>query len=326
MPPRREPLLVLHIVGQYPMAGVALAGGPLPARASRRSAGTSTTSRTPARRPYDPTRGRRDRRVQLRGALRRRRHAARRPRRPLGLPRHVRNETHGLSRARLDELYRDRGGDREPVRRHGAARRAPAGRAAASTSRPTRSTSRSGSRRASVVDRVPGRSTTCSSPTARTSGSPDCPVPLEPFAWKTTRPPVVLELLGAAARIPRRASSRRSRRWRTRARTSPGRARPTSGRSTSTSSASSTCRAAPRSAFQLAMKPRRPPRSRARVRAAGWYARRSRSRPRATSTPTARSSSSRAASSRWRRTSTCGRAAAGSATAASATWRPDSRW
>ena len=31
-------------------------------------------------------------------------------------------------------------------------------------------------------------------------GSPDCPVPLGPFDWKKTRPPVVMDVLGRARR------------------------------------------------------------------------------------------------------------------------------
>ena len=225
-----------------------LAGDPLPPRLPARSAGTSTTSRTRARRPTIPGR-RRDRRVRRTPSRYvARRHARGRPRRPLGLPRHgARTRPTACRGARLDELYRDAAaivnlcGATAPRAEHrqGA-------RLIYVETDPVYEQLRIAQRRA--------RRRSASSPRhdvlftyGENLGAPDCPVPLASFTWQTTRPPVVIDCWERRRRARGARSSPPSPRWRTRARTSPSAARPTSGRSTSTSCASSTCRGARRS-------------------------------------------------------------------------------
>ena len=245
MPPRREPLLVLHIVGQYPMAGVAwqaihyLLGLP--------GAGLGRLLRRGlrARRPTIPTAG---------GVTGECGYAVRYVAdvmRRVGLGDRwayldmMRNETHGLSRARLDELYRTAAGivnlcgATAPRDEHRQGARLiyvetdPGVRAAPDrTGRAVVARVPERTRRALHLRREP-REPGLSGAARAVRLEED---PAARWCWSA----------GSGRPIPRRASSRRSRRSGTRARTSPGRARRTSGRSTPTSSVSSTFPDAPR--------------------------------------------------------------------------------
>jgi len=239
VPPRRDPLLVLGIVGQYPMAGVAwqaihyLLG-------LRRLGWDVYYVEDSGAAPYDPRHGGRtddpaysvgyvadvmrrfgfeDRWVYLDMA---------------------RDETYGLSRGRLGELYRQAAGilnlcgatAPRAEHRQGA-------RLVYVETDPVYEQLRIALGEESSLGFLASHDVLFTY--GENLGAADCPVPLERFTWHPTRPPVVLEEWAARPILARR-SSRPSRPGRTRARTSAFGARRTSGRSTSTSSASSTCR------------------------------------------------------------------------------------
>jgi len=191
VPSRREPLLVLGIVGQYPMAGVAWQA--LHYLLGFRQLGWDVyyveDSGAP---PYDPRIGGPTEDCTyavgyVADVMRR-----------FGLEERwvyvdmMRDETHGLSRGRLAELYRSAAGI---VNLCGAT--AP------------RAEHRQGARLVYVeTDPVYEqlRIATGAAPSleflsahdvlftyGENLGAPDCPVPLERFTWRTTRPPVVVD-------------------------------------------------------------------------------------------------------------------------------------
>ena len=191
MPRRPEPLLVLGIVGQYPMAGVAWQA--IHYLLGLRQLGWDVyyveDSGAP---PYDPRLG---------GASGDAAYAVgyvADVMRRIGFADRwvyldmVQNETHGLPRTRLDALYREAVAI---VNLCGAT--AP------------RAEHRQGARLVYIeTDPVYEQLRIATGATASLDflaahdvlftygenlGAPDCPVPLERFAWKTTRPPVVLD-------------------------------------------------------------------------------------------------------------------------------------
>ena len=239
----------------------------------------------------------------------------------------VRDETAtASSRERLDALYREADGAREPLRRDRRCATSTARARGSSTSRPIRSTSRSASPTASESSLgflESARRT--SSPTARTSARPTARCPLERFAWKHDAAAGRPRSAGTAPPDPPARVLHDRATWENKgkdisfggrdvplveARELPPLARPAA--------------AHPPAASSWRWSPGRRGR-RATARAAGLDLvdpRPSVARPRRLPSAT---STARAASSRWPRTSTCGRGAAGSATAASATWRRASR-
>ena len=294
---------------------------------SRRSAGTSTTSRTRARRPYDPAAGGVTGGLQLRRALRRRRDARASASATAGpTSTCARPRPTACSRARLDELYRDaaaivnlcgataprdehRQGARLHLRRDRPGLRAAPDRARASS---RRIEFLDGARRALHLRREPR-----DSPTVRCrSGA---------FAWQHDPAARGARLLGAAAN-PRRAASRRSRRWQNK-----GKDITLRGETYQWSKHINFLRfldlpRRTRSPSELAMKPGTTRGRRARARGHGWSL--------VDPEPTSRDLDAyrdfiqqlarrvHGGEGHLR----AGRAAAGSATAASATWRPASRW
>ena len=204
--PSRKRLVVLHLAGRYPLGGIGVAGDPLRARARQRSATTSTTSRTRGRRPT--TRG-------SRAWWRTRATAWRfladvmralRPRRPLGLRGRARPASAtGSAGQRLRDLYREADGIVNVCGATELTRRAPPVRGArlrrdrsglrADPGRQGRSPGDRGSLEEHDVHFTYGENL----------GQPDCPVPLEKFAWHTTRPPVIPDLWDATVEPRRRA-------------------------------------------------------------------------------------------------------------------------
>jgi hypothetical protein len=197
VPPRREPLLVLHIVGQYPMAGVAWQAVHylLGFQALGWDVYYVEDSGAP---PYDPTAGgvtgECDYAVKYVADVMGR----------VGLGDRwayldmMHNETHGLSRTRLDALYKDAVGI---VNLCGAT--AP------------RSEHRQGAKLIYVetdpiyeqLQIANGKQSSLGFLAAHdvlftygeNLGNADCPVPPGPFDWKKTRPPVVMECWNAPA-------------------------------------------------------------------------------------------------------------------------------
>src|SRR5262249_675057 len=203
VPPRRDVLLVLGIVGQYPMAGVAWQAVHYLLGFKARGGEFYYVEDSGAP-PSDPGTG---------GVTGESGYAVSYVSdcmRQVGLADRwvyldmVRGETHGLSRARLDELYRDAAGI---VNLCGAT--AP------------RDEHRQGARLVYVETdpiyeqlRIALGERSSLGFLARPDGlftygenlgNPDCPVPLGSYDWKKTRPPVVLECWkpegGAAARF-----------------------------------------------------------------------------------------------------------------------------
>src|SRR4029450_11880951 len=195
VPPRREPLLVLHIVGQYPMAGVAWQAVHylLGFQALGWDVYYVEDSGAP---PYDPAAG---------GVTGECGYAVRYVAdvmRRVGLGDRwvyldmMRNETHGLPRARLDELYRTAAGI---VNLCGATA--------------LRAEHKQGARliyvetdpvyeqlRIAIGERASLgflESHDVLFTYGETLGNPDCAVPVGPFDWKKTRPPVVTDCWNA---------------------------------------------------------------------------------------------------------------------------------
>ena len=191
MPPRRETLLVLGIVGQYPMAGVAWQA--IHYLLGFRQLGWDVyyveDSGAP---PYDPeTGGSTD---DCGYAVRYVADVMQR----VGLADRwvyldmVRGETHGLSRTRLDELYRSAAvivnlcGATAPRAEHrqGA-------RLLYIETDPVYEQIRIAKGEVSSLEFLAGHDVLFTY--GENLGQPDCPVPLERFAWHPTRPPVVLD-------------------------------------------------------------------------------------------------------------------------------------
>ena len=191
MPPHRDPLLILHIVGQYPMAGVAWQAVHylLGFQALGWDVYYVEDSGAP---PYDPTAG------GVTGecgyAVRYVAHVMQR----VGLGDRwvyldmMRNETHGLSRARLDELYRDAAGI---VNLCGATAPRDEHRQGARLiyveTDPVYEQLRIAQGEQSSIGFLRGHDVLFTY--GENLGNADCPIPPGPFDWKKTRPPVVLE-------------------------------------------------------------------------------------------------------------------------------------
>ena len=103
---------------------------------------------------------------------------------------------HGLSRERLRDPLPGSGRPPERLRRHAAQRRAPP--VPGAHLRRDRSGLRAdpGRRGRSLGHRGPRRATHHFT-YGENLGQPDCPIPLDKFAWRTTRPPVVPDLWDA---------------------------------------------------------------------------------------------------------------------------------
>ncbi len=197
MPPRRERLLVLHIVGQYPMAGVAWQAVHylLGFKALGWDVYYVEDSGAP---PYDPGAG---------GVTGECSYAVRYVADVMGRvglgDRWVyldmmRNETHGLSRSRLDELYRSAAGI---VNLCGAtAPRAEHKRGARLIyveTDPVYEQLRIANGERSSLGFLESHDVLFTY--GENLGNPDCPVPPGPFDWKKTRPPVVMDCWSAPA-------------------------------------------------------------------------------------------------------------------------------
>ena len=192
MPPRREPLLVLGIVGQYPMAGVAWQA--IHYLVGFRQLGWDVyyveDSGAP---PYDPEAG---------GVTGDCKYAVRYVKsvmKRIGFADHwvyldmVKNETHGLDRSRLEELYHDASaivnlcGATAPREEH---RRG--ARLIYIETDPVYEQLKIALGEASSLDFL--RSHDVLFTYGENLGQPDCPVPVEKFTWHTTRPPVVTDM------------------------------------------------------------------------------------------------------------------------------------
>ncbi len=189
--PRREPVLVLGIVGQYPMAGVAWQAVHylLGLRALGWDAYYVEDSGAP---PYDPQSGGRTDDCTfavgyVADVMRRIGCADRWVYLDM-----VRNQTHGLSRARLDELYRQAAaivnlcGATAPRAEHrqGA-------RLLYVETDPVYEQFRIANGEQSSLAFLAGHDVLFTY--GENLGAADCPVPLGQFTWHPTRPPVVLE-------------------------------------------------------------------------------------------------------------------------------------
>lgn len=191
MPPRRDPLLVLGLVGQYPMAGVAWQA--IHYLLGLRQLGWDVfyveDSGAP---PYDPRRG---------GTTEDCSHAVRYladVMRRIGFLERwayvdlMHGETYGLSRPRLDALYRDAAaivnlcGATAPRDEHrqGA-------RLLYIETDPVYEQLRIAAGEESSLDFLASHDILFTY--GENLGAADCPVPLERFTWHPTRPPVVLE-------------------------------------------------------------------------------------------------------------------------------------
>ncbi len=191
MPPRREPLLVLHIVGQYPMAGVAWQAVHylLGFQALGWDVYYVEDSGAP---PYDPVAG---------GVTGESDYAVRYVADVMGRvglgDRWVyldmmKNETHGLSRSRLDELYRTAAGI---VNLCGAtaprAEHRQGARLIYVETDPVYEQLRMANGEDSALEFLRAHDVLFTY--GENLGTPACAVPPGPFAWRRTRPPVVLE-------------------------------------------------------------------------------------------------------------------------------------
>jgi hypothetical protein len=190
--PRREPVLVLGIVGQYPMAGVAWQA--VHYLVGLRELGWDVYYvEDSGATPYDPeTEGRSGDcayAVRYLAEVMRRFDLADR----WVYLDMVRNETHGLPRARLDRLYREAAaivnlcGATAPRAEH----RQGAKLLYVETD-PVYEQLRIASGEVSSLDFLAAHDVLFTY--GENLGASDCPVPLERFAWKATRPPVVLSL------------------------------------------------------------------------------------------------------------------------------------
>ena len=202
MPPRREPLLLLHMIGQYPLAGIAWQA--IHYLKGFQALGWDVyyveDSGAP---PYDPSvggvTGKSDYAVRYLTEVMRRSGFADR----WAYVDVLENKTHGLSRQRLDELYRGAAGI---VNLCGA-------------TRPRAEHRQTGKLIYIETDPVYEQLQLANGDTSSREfleqhdvlftygenlGEPDCPVPLGPFTWKKTRPPVLMDewdaLADAAAR------------------------------------------------------------------------------------------------------------------------------
>jgi hypothetical protein len=197
VPPRREPLLVLHIVGQYPMAGVAWQAVHylLGFQALGWDVYYVEDSGAP---PYDPTAG---------GVTGECGYAVRYVADVMGRvglgDRWVyldmmRNETHGLPRVRLEQLYRDAAGI---VNLCGAtaprAEHRQGARLIYVETDPVYEQLRIANGEQSSLGFLESHDVLFTY--GENIGNPDCPVPPGPFVWKKTRPPVVMERWSGSA-------------------------------------------------------------------------------------------------------------------------------
>ncbi len=197
MPPRREPLLVLHIVGQYPMAGVAWQAVHylLGFQALGWDVYYVEDSGAP---PFDPTAG---------GVTGECDYAVRYVADVMGRvglgDRWVyldmmHNQVHGLGRTRLDELYRSAAaivnlcGATEPRAEH----KQGATLIYVETD-PVYEQLRIANGEQTALEFLAHHDVLFTY--GENLGQPDCPVPLGPFDWKTTRPPVVMGCWSAPA-------------------------------------------------------------------------------------------------------------------------------
>ncbi len=192
MPPRREPLLVLGIVGQYPMAGVAWQA--IHYLVGFRQLGWDVyyveDSGAP---PYDPEAG---------GVTGDCRYAVRYVKevmKRIGFADRwvyldmAKDRTHGLSRSRLEELYHDA---RVIVNLCGATAPRDEHRRGATLiyieTDPVYEQLKIASGEASSLDFLKAHDVLFTY--GENLGQPDCPVPLTKFTWHTTRPPVVTSM------------------------------------------------------------------------------------------------------------------------------------
>jgi len=192
MPPRRDVLLVLGIVGQYPMAGVAWQA--IHYLVGFRKLGWDVyyveDSGAP---PYDPEAG---------GVTGDCKYAVRYVKsvmKRIGFADHwvyldmVKNETHGLDRSRLEELYHDASaivnlcGATAPREEH---RRG--ARLIYIETDPVYEQFKIASGEASSLGFLKAHDVLFTY--GENLGKPDCPVPLKQFTWHTTRPPVVTDM------------------------------------------------------------------------------------------------------------------------------------
>ncbi|HJQ84377.1 MAG TPA: hypothetical protein VKA21_09900 [Candidatus Binatia bacterium] len=188
---RPEPIVVLGIVGQYPMAGVAWQAIHylLGFRRLGREVWYIEDSGAP---PYDPQRG-----MNTEDCTHAVRHVADVMGR-IGLADRwayvdlMHGEVHGLSRARLDAVYREAAalvnlcGATAPREEH---RRGP--KLVYIETDPVYEQLRIALGEASSLDFLASHDVLFTY--GENLGAPDCPVPLVRFPWKTTRPPVVLD-------------------------------------------------------------------------------------------------------------------------------------
>ncbi len=189
MPPRRDPLILLHMVGQYPLAG--LAWQALHYLLGFRALGWDVyyveDSGAP---PYDPSAGgvtgECDYAVRYVGDVMGRSGFADR----WAYVDVMHDRTHGLSRRRLDELYRSAAGI---VNLCGATRPRPehrhTGKLIYVETDPVYEQFRYDNGDASTREFLEQHDVLFTY--GENLGEPDCPVPLGPFTWHKTRPPVV---------------------------------------------------------------------------------------------------------------------------------------
>ena len=188
---RRPEILVLGILGQYPMAGVSWQA--IHYLLGFRELGWDVWYvEDSGASPYDPVLGTRT--EDCTQAVRYVADVLRR----IGLPDRwayvdlMRGETHGLSRARLDALYRDATaivnlcGATAPREEH---RRGP--KLLYIETDPVYEQLRIALGEASSLEFLASHDALFTY--GENLGAPDCPVPLVRFAWKATRPPVVLD-------------------------------------------------------------------------------------------------------------------------------------
>jgi hypothetical protein len=197
MPPRRDPLLLLHMVGQYPLAG--LAWQAIHYLKGFEALGWDVhyveDSGAPA---YDPSAGGvtgdSDYAVRYLADVMRRAGFEER----WAYVDVARNRTHGLSRPRLDELYRTAAGI---VNLCGATRprdeHRQSGRLIYVETDPVYEQLSLDGGDVSSREFLQGHDVLFTY--GENLGEPDCPVPLGGFAWRKTRPPVVLEAWDAPA-------------------------------------------------------------------------------------------------------------------------------
>jgi len=192
VPPRRDPILVLGLVGQYPMAGVAWQA--IHYLVGLRDLGWDVWYvEDSGATPWDPTTGGRtgDCAYAVRwvaDVMRRFDLAERWIYVDMG-----RNETHGASRARLDALY---GEAAAIVNLCGATAPRPehhrAGKLLYVETDPVYEQIRIAKGETASIEFLAGHDVLFTY--GENLGAPDCPVPVRRFAWETTRPPIVPRL------------------------------------------------------------------------------------------------------------------------------------